>query len=349
MILPTTYLAAMLLLVVSMLCWGSWMNTLKFSGNWRFELYYVDFAMGLALCSLIAAFTFGSGNSQELTFTDNLLLTGYRQMAWGVGAGIVFNLANILLVGAMAIAGIAVAMPITVGLALVESVIWNYLLNPQANPILLFGGTSLVLAAVLVNAFAYATHFRERKQAVAQPAKPRGPGPAQPPSPARGIWVSAVGGVLMGMYYPFVELGKSGENGISPYGIALLFAGGVLASTAFFGPLFMNFPLQGEPVAFRKYFTGTKKQHILGIAGGLVWAAGAISNFTAASAPPSVQVGPAVSYALGQGATLVSLLWGLLVWKEFSGAGSRVRMLLAGMICLFAVGLALVAIAPLYR
>jgi glucose uptake protein len=75
---------------------------------------------------------------------------------------------------------------------------------------------------------------------------------------------------------------------------------------------------------------------------------GTIANFAAASAPATVQVGPAVSYAIGQGATMISALWGLLVWREFAGANGRVRVLLTVMLLLFLVGLALVSMAPLY-
>jgi glucose uptake protein len=96
------------------------------------------------------------------------------------------------------------------------------------------------------------------------------------------------------------------------------------------------------------YFSGSVKQHLLGIAGGLIWCAGAIANFAAASSPKEVQVGPAVSYAVGQGATMVSALWGLLVWKEFAGATQRVRVLLAIMLILFVLGLALISMAPLF-
>jgi len=351
MILPTTYLAALLLLLLSMVCWGSWANTQKLTGKWRFELFYYDYAIGVALCALIAAFTFGSMNPQELTFQDNLLIAGYRKMMYGAAGGAVFNLANMLLVAAIAVSGMAVAFPIAIGLALVIGVVWNYALNPQGNALLLFGGLLLVVAAIVVDAFAYSTHLGAQTVAPtggAPQIDPRARRPLKPLSARRGIVISVISGILMGMFYPLVEMGKSGENGVGPYGIALLFAGGVLVSTFFYNPFFMNFPVSGEPVHFRHYFKGTQKQHLLGIFGGIIWAAGAISNFVAASAPPSVQVGPAISYALGQGATLVSALWGLLVWREFRGANDRVKMMLAGMIALFLAGLTMVSIAPLY-
>jgi glucose uptake protein len=346
MILPSTYSATLLLLIVSMLCWGSWANTQKLAGKWRFELFYYDYSLGVLLCAIVAAFTFGSWLPKELTFQDNFLIASRTQMIYGVAAGVVFNLANMLLVAAIAVAGMAVAFPIAIGLALVIGVIWNFALNPQGNPFLLFGGAALIIAAIMINAFAYSSYIDDKNRA-ALPKDPRLRPKAPPRGAAKGIILSLAGGILMGMFYPLVELGKQGELGVSPYGIALLFAAGVVLSSLLYVPFFLNFPVQGQPIQQRMYLTGTRKQHLLGILGGLIWMTGAICNFVAASAPSTLQVGPAISYALGQGATLISTLWGLLVWHEFKGASGRVRILLAVMIVVFVSGLVLISIAPL--
>ncbi len=376
MFLPTTYGAALLLTLLSMICWGSWANTQKLSGKWRFELFYFDYSFGVLLLAVLAAFTFGSMNGQELTVFDTFALVAKRKMAWAVAGGIVFNLANILLVAAISIAGLSVAFPIGIGLALVIGVVWNYILNPQGNPVFLFTGAALVGAAIVVDAFAYSVHAREKAKAARQQAKleakqkenapvqpARAPTPASshhrssrsstrvksgPPSTIKGIVISLISGVLMGSFYPLVEVARSGEDGVRAYGDALLFSVGVFFSTFVFNFFFMLMPVQGEPVSLVDYFRGTKKQHMLGVLGGIVWCMGAVANFVASSAPPSVQVGPAVSYAMGQGATMVSALWGLLVWKEFAGAKSQVTILLTVMIILFVIGLALVSMAPLY-
>jgi len=347
MLLPSTYSAALLLLIVSMFCWGSWANTQKLAGKWRFELFYYDYSFGVLLCALAAAFTFGSLAPNELTFQDNFLLASKRQMLYGVAGGVVFNLANMLLVAAIAVSGMAVAFPIAIGLALVIGVVWNYALNPQGNPILLFGGAFLVIVAIVVDALAYSSYL-QAQQAALKPVDPRSKVRVRRPNAARGIVLSVVGGILMGMFYPLVELGKEGETGVAPYGIALLFGAGVVLSTFLYVPFFANFPVEGEPIPLSNYLKGTKRQHLLGLLGGAIWMIGAICNFAAASTPVTVQVGPAISYALGQGATLVSALWGLLVWREFKGADDRVRMLLVGMIVLFVVGLAMISIAPLH-
>src|SRR5713226_8718934 len=353
MLIPQTYAGALILMVLSMLCWGSWANAFKLSGKWRFELFYYDYSLGVLIAAIIAAYTFGSlGN--ELSFSDNLLVAGKRNMAWGLAAGVVFNLANMLLVAAISVAGLAVAFPVGIGLALVVGVIWNYFVNPQGNPIMLASGVALVVVAIVLDALAYAAHARSAKAQTSVPPQ-RGKTKAAPAKSSgtglKGILLSLISGLLMGSFYPLVEMGKGAgadSGGLGPYAVAFFFALGVFGSTFVFNLYFLNLPVQGEPISMFTYFRGTIKQHALGILGGVLWAIGAIANFVAASAPKEVQVGPAISYALGQGATMVSALWGLLVWKEFAGASPGVRRLLAMMLLLFVVGLGLVSIAPLY-
>jgi glucose uptake protein len=334
-----------------MICWGSWANTFTAAGKWRFELFYYDYSLGVLLAAIVAAYTFGS-MGEDLSFSDNLIIALRRNMAYAGAAGVVFNLANMLLVAAISVAGMAVAFPIGIGLALVIGVVWNYILNPQGNLILLAAGVTLVVGAIIVDAWAYSAHARpapaklatDRAAAKTPQRKPAGGG-------LKGILLSLISGLLMGSFYPLVELAKGGgpdNAGLGPYAVAFLFAIGVFLSTFIFNLYFLNLPVQGAGLSMFDYFKGSVRQHILGILGGVIWCIGAIANFTAASAPKSVQVGPAVSYAVGQGATMVSALWGLLVWKEFAGASGKVRVLLAVMLALFLAGLILVSIAPLY-
>jgi len=356
MITPATYASALYLLILSMLCWGSWANTFKLSGKWRFELFYYDYALGVLVAAIIAAYTFGSLGS-DLSFSDNLLVAGKRNQALGAAAGVVFNLANMLLVGAISIAGMAVAFPVGIGLALVVGVIWNYVLNPQGNVFLLAGGVVLVVGAIVVDAIAYTTHARSRRPAV-DPApaalRSRAKGESRKSAPgggAKGIVLSLVSGLLMGSFYPLVQMGVGGgadAGGLGPYAVAFWFAIGVFASTFIFNLYFLNLPVEGEPISMTFYLRGTARQHLLGLLGGIIWSTGAIANFVAASTPKDVHVGPAISYAIGQGATMISALWGLLVWKEFAGANARVKLLLAIMLLLFIAGLTLVSLAPVY-
>lgn len=351
MILPTTYGAALMLLILSMFCWGSWANAQKLAGKWRFELFYYDYSIGMLLCAVIAAYTFGQFLPKELTFSDNLLLAGRREMAWAIAAGGVFNLANLLLVAAIAVAGMAVAFPIGIGLALVIGVVANYILNPQGNPMLLFGGLVLVVSAIVVDAFAYSSYLDDKIDQERKAAPPDARGKKRfsrrQPGAGRGIILSIVSGILMGAFYPMLEMARAPEIGLAPYSLSLLFAGGVMVSTLFYIPFFVNFPISGEPIQTNVYFQGTLRQHLLGWVGGVIWMIGGICNFAAAATPAAVQVGPAVSYAMGQGATMVSALWGIIVWREFKGAPRRVQTLIALMLILFIAGLVMISLAPL--
>jgi glucose uptake protein len=321
-----------------MLCWGSWANTFKLTGGKRrFELFYFDYSFGLLLTAVIAAFTLGQFGT-ELSFIDNVSITGKRQMGIAMIAGAVFNLANMLLVAAISIAGMSVAFPIGIGLALIIGVVWSYLLNPQGNPYFLFGGVALVVVAIMLDAMAYKAHSRAQAHNAGKRSK----------GSVKGIVVSLISGVLMGSFYPLVELSRVGDIGLGAYAVTFFFAIGVFFSTFVFNIYFMNLPIHGKPVELGQYFKTTARERLLGIAGGAIWCTGAIANFAAASVPPVVQVGPAISYALGQGATLISALWGLLVWKEFAGAASSVRLLILLMLAFFVAGLALISLAPRY-
>jgi glucose uptake protein len=318
-----------------MICWGSWANALKLTGNkWRFELFYFDYSFGVLIASVAAAFTFGLFGG-DMTFQDRMLVAGHLKQAYAFAGGVIFNLANMLLVGAIGLAGLAVAFPVGIGLALVIGVVLNYLLNPQGNPWLLFSGLTLVLLAVIVDARAHFARDAARGEA------------KRSTSVQRGIVISIASGILMGLFYPVVEKGMGGDLGLGPYAAALLFSLGVFVSTFVFNIFFMNVPIHGDRLRLSSYFLGRPAWHFLGMAGGVVWAVGAIANFVAASAPAEVNVGPAISLAIGQCATLVTVLWGLLLWKEFAGTGPKVMGLVTAMLLLFAGGLTLLSLAPI--
>jgi len=333
MILPETYLATLLLSIFSMLCWGTWANAYKLTKKWRFELFYFDYAIGVALAGIAAALTFGS-YGEGMTFLDNLDIAGKRQMGMAIVAGAIFNLANILLVAAISLAGMAVAFPVGIGLALVIGVVVNYILKPAGNPMFVFGGVLLVMAAIVVDALAYAHHAQTK-------------GTHQKVG-LKGLALSIGSGILMGTFYPIVQMSMESEIGLGPYTAGLLFSIGVLISTFVFNLYFMNLPVHGTPVPISAYFQGSSRNHLLGLIGGILWCAGAITNFVAGSASGPAQIGPAVSYGLGQGATMISAFWGVFVWKEFAGATPKVRNMLILMFALFLTGLGLVSVAPLF-
>jgi glucose uptake protein len=355
--IPTTYETTLALTILTMLCWGSWANTTKMAKGYRFELFYFDYSIAVFLASTIAALTFGmmdvsSGDSQTmaLTFTDNLATTFKINIAYAMIGGAVFNLANMLLVAAIGVAGLAVAFPIGIGLALIGGAVLNYIVHPAGSAPLLFGGVGLVFAAMVVSALAHtAFHRVDPAQLKVSPSRPLKRGELAPrkASPMKGIALSLASGILMAAWYPLVELGKRGDLPLGPYTAAFCFAGGVLITTPVYSIVFMKVPVEGKEVKFSEYFRARPVHHLIGLFGGLVWTVGTIANFAASSAPASVNVGPAIAYALGQGAALISTLWGLLVWREFKGAKNAVVALLALMLLLYVGGLSLVAIAPL--
>jgi glucose uptake protein len=337
MTLPHSYGLALMLTILTMICWGSWANVLKIAKGWRFELLYYDYSIGVALGALLAGLTFGTWGSDGLQFLDDLAHAGTTNILCGFLGGIIFNLSNILVVGAIAVAGMGVGFPIGVGLALIVGVIWNYIVNPQGNPFLLFIGVALIVGAIVADAIAY------RALAVSRSTGDKADADAKRAATWKGIKLAVVGGILMGTFYPLVEIGKKGPNGLGSYAVGFVFALGVLASVFVYNLYFLRFPIDGPRLTFGDYLRGNWWVHFLGIIGGIAWIAGTLSNFVAASV-----VGPAISYALGQGSTMVGALWGVLVWKEFAGGGARVNRLLVLMFVLFVTGLGVVSIAKLY-
>lgn len=329
MFIPQVYTVALVMMVLSMVCWGSWANTQKLVGKWRFELFYWDYVWGILILSLLAGFTLGRTDAASPdSFLNNLSAADGQHLLLALAGGVIFNVGNILLVAAIAIAGLAVAFPIGIGLALVIGAVLNYVVTPKGNPLLLFGGILLVCVAILLDALAY----RE----IAQDAK----------ATTKGIIVSLLSGVLIGAFYPLIAKALQGENHLGPYAVFLMFALGILLCTLPVNYLFMRRPMVGSPVTVGDYFQGAGSVHFWGIVGGTIWGVGTVSNFVASYAQ---MVGPATSYALGQGATMVSAIWGVFVWKEFKGAGSDAKRLLALMFLFFVAGLCCVALAPVVK
>jgi glucose uptake protein len=337
MYLPGNYLPALLMLIACMFCWGSWANTQKLAQSYRFELFYWDYIIGMLLSSVVFGLTLGNTGdlANGLPFAESLSQAAARNLGLAMFSGIIFTAANILLVAAIAVAGMAVAFPIGIGLALIIGTIGNYIVKPAGNPVLLFGGMTLVAAAIALDALAYGT------LAASKPA-----GHVQTVRPARlGIALSLACGVLMGLFYPFFAKSIAGVQNLTPYSGFFVFSiGAVLGTLPVIGYL-MYWPIIGKPVHAAEYFRVPGHWHMWGAIGGIIWSVGTISNFVVGAKPGLV--GPAVSYSLGQGATLVSALWGVFIWREFKDAGAKANLRLALMFACFLAGLASIAIAPL--
>jgi glucose uptake protein len=345
MIVPTTHSIALLLAILAMIGWGSWANTYKMAGKWRFELFYYDYSFGVLLVALVAAFTLGSlGN--ELSFSDNFLIAGKLKMAAGFGAGLLMNLAGILLVAAISVAGMSVAMPLSFGVALVVSAVWSGVGGNQGNKALWISGVALMAIAIVLDAVAWALDAPRHKPAFAEAPPPAGRVVQKirhrRPTGTKAILLSLASGLLMGAFFPLAAWTQAGDNGLGPYSLMILLAAGVFVSTFIYNIYFLNLPVQGPSLGLMEYFRGTKRQHVLGIVGGVVWGVGTLVYLVVGSIPKQVQPG-SIGNAILQAAPLLAAMWGMFAWKEFQDAGSGVKRLMAAMMLFFLGGVVLIS------
>jgi glucose uptake protein len=334
MVLVNSYSVAVLMCVITMICWGSWANTQKLaSKEWRFQLFYWDYCLGVLLLTLIFAFTLGSTGGYGRSFLEDLRQAQGKYIGSALLGGVVFNIANILLVAAIDIAGMAVAFPIGIGLALAVGVITTYRIDHSGNPNLLFTGVACVAGAIVLDALAYRRISSGRQ------------------TTAKGIVLSVLCGVLMGQFFQFVAAAMPQPlerindpemaGMLTPYTALVFFALGLFLSSFVFNSIVMKWPFSGTPIPFSDYFKkGTPWLHIIGILGGMIWGVGMSFAILAGDA-----AGYAISYGLGQGATMVAALWGVFVWREFKNAPSTTNGLLAFMFALFIAGLGLIVYA----
>lgn len=316
-----SYPLAVAFCVVTMLCWGSWANTQKLAGRrWRFELYYWDYVFGVLLMALVFAFTLGSSGTAGRGFLADLRQADPLNLGLAFAGGAIFNAANILLVAAIAVAGMSVAFPVGIGLALVLGVLINYLGAPKGEPWLLFSGVGLITAAIVLDSVAYGRLPGQGKTGV-----------------LRGLVLAILCGVLMGFFYRFVADSMSGDfvnmepRKLSPYTAMVLFSLGILASQVVFNMANIVAWCTQDAPPVPDYFTGSALDHLWGVFGGLIWAVGMTFSIIAFGV-----AGPAISYGLGQGATMVAAFWGVFIWREFrqapSGTAAFIWLMFAGYI-----------------
>ena len=331
MFIVESYAVAVIMCFITMLCWGSWANTQKLAAKeWRFQLYYWDYAIGVLFLAVILALTMGSMGSSGRNFLDDLSQASIGALRSAFMGGVIFNLANILLVAAIDIAGMAVAFPLGIGLALVVGVITNYIAAPLGNPVVLFFGVAGVALAIILDALAY-------KRLPFSGQKTTG----------KGFIISITAGIFMGFFYRFVAASMSTDfinpeaGKLTPYTAVVIFSLGLFLSNFLWNSIIMVKPFVGEPVPFGDYFRkGTPKLHLTGILGGIIWGVGMSFSIIA-----SGQAGFAISYGLGQGATMIAALWGVFIWKEFKDARAGTNILLTFMFVSFIIGLGLIVIA----
>lgn len=335
MITVHSYPLAVVLCFLTMLCWGSWANTLKMEPrSYGFSLFYWDQGIGYFLLPLLLGLTFGSLGSHGRTLFADLRQGSAATYGWALLGGVVFNLANILFMAALDLAGMAVAYPIAIGIALVEGVLINYIAQPKGSPVLIFSGVAFITLAIMLDALAY----RNCQDETSEPGRLR-----------KGISLALGGGILMGLFYFLVERSISLDYAhltpgkFGPYAAVLVYSGGSFASNFLFNTYLMKHPIKGPSVTFADYFrSGTFKFHAIGVLGGVINGIGVTSNFVASHA-----ASPAIAYGLGQGGTMVAAIWGVFVWKEIKGASKATNFMIAAMFVFFLAGLSLLVTSML--
>jgi glucose uptake protein len=321
MFVPTTFAVALLMTVLSTVCWGSFANTFKVTRNYRFDLYYWDYGLGIFLISLVLALTMGSFSGGPTAFLANLHTADTINLFYAALGGFIFNIANVLLVAGIEIVGLAIAFPISIGIALVEGVVLSYALQPRGNPVLLGAGVFMAVVAVVLVGKSYGA-LRTEGSVVSR----------------RGVVVCVISGLLMGIFAPFVTRAMTRGNTLTPYTTAVFLTLGAFLCCFVFNTILMRKPIVGSPVAAADYFRAPASYHALGLLGGTIWGIGTVFNFVAASL-----VGVAISYAIGQASPMVACLWGVFVWKEFRGANARAKGYLAAMFGAYLLALVLIA------
>jgi glucose uptake protein len=321
MFTPHSLNVALLMMITSAICWGSWANTYKGVKNYRFELFYWDYAVGILLISLIFAFTLGSTGNDANSFLNNVHSADTNNIVSTMVGGAIFNLANLLLVAAIDMAGLAIAFPVSIGIALVVGVISSYAIQPKGNAALLAAGVICAFIAVVLDGKAYGSLVLAGRSVS-----------------KKSIITCVVSGVLMGLWAPFVARAMTNGNTLGPYSIAVFLTLGALLSGLIWNVYFMKRPLVGEPVSFAGFFSGPISGHALGLLGGFIWGTGMVFNLVAAKF-----TSVAIAYSIGQSAPMVAALWGVLVWKEFDGAPGKAKLYLALMFIFYSLGILLVA------
>ncbi len=321
MFTPPNLAIALAMMITSAVCWGSWANTYKSVKNYRFELFYWDYAIGIFLISLVLAFTMGSSGHDSSSFLNNVNSADRANIVSTLAGGAIFNLANLLLVAAIDMAGLAVAFPISIGIALVVGVALNYALQPKGKLAFLATGVLCALLAVILDGKAYGSLAAAGRTVT-----------------RKSVVTCIVSGVLMGLWSPLSTYGQTRGNALTPYSSAVFLTLGALLSCFLWNVYFMRKPLVGEPVGFGGFFSAAPSGHLLGLLGGVIWGLGTVFNVVAGKSTAF-----AISYAIGQSAPMVAALWGIFVWKEFAGSGSRAKILLTFMFVFYVLAILLVA------
>jgi glucose uptake protein len=321
MYVPQSYSIALVLMLTSMVCWGSWPNFLKKLPGWRLEYFYIDYTLGFLITALLYGILIGPGGG--LGFFEVMAQAGARETMFALVGGFIWNVGNILLLNGIVIAGLAVAFPIAAIPAIVIGIGAAYWLQPIGNPLVLGTSALILLIAALATAMAY-----------------RGLGHVASGDKTRGIAISLISGLLIGFFPPFVTAAISGPAALDSYTVSAWYMVGATVATFVTMPILIKRPLVGEAGELGGYTRGPALSHVLGLLAGALWCTGTVLNFISAG-----MVGVAISIGIGSGSPMVGALWGVLVWGEFSQGSPRAKAYIAVALILYAAGVATMAIA----
>ncbi len=323
MILPQSQLGTLLVMILSLLCLGLWVNTYRLTGRVRFEIYYIDFTLVLVIAAAIYALTVGNMGFDGFSILDDIMNASKRPWILGFGAGLVFTIGNMFLMAAISVTGISLAFPMAMGLALAVSFLLGQMGKTTVNPIFLAVGCVLVLLAILVDALAHQSAIRRRRADLAAAGKTKR---SAAPGAVKGILLCVVSGLLLVLPDRLMSAARVPENGLGPYGAMTFFALGAFAAITVCSLFFMNLPVEGEPLGITDYLRTTIGRHLLGIVGGIIWATGAMGILVAGAVEPEARISPAETLAFSNGGIVIAALCGLVLWRELREAGTRARL-----------------------
>ena len=346
MILPGSFPASIILLIITLLCWGTWANTWKSSHpKWRFELYYFDFAIGAFIAAILCAVSLGTFGWDGFSFIDDIRLAGKRQDLFAFLGGMVFNLGNMLLVGSMSITGMAVAFPTGIGVALAVGAMWSIFLGPSGNLMYRLGGAVVLILAAVFSTMAWRVFAKARLLEIIKTGTTKS---TKKMVSSKGSVIAIIAGIFLGSFTPLIQLGRESEIGLGPYSLGFVVAAGIVVSTFIFNLFFMNLPIDGKPVEIVNYFRAKVKTHARGMLGGVIWYLGALASFVVTRADGASVVAPGLNYALVNGSVVVAAVFGAAYWKEFSAVDAKVSSQILLMILFLILGVALLSASLIF-
>jgi len=288
--------------------------------------------------AVVAAYTLGTLGS-EVGFADRMLVAGKMSQVWAFAGGMIFNLGNMLLVAAISLIGMSAAFPLAIGTALIITSLFHFQVSN-----LFFMATAILLLLVALTFNGSACRLRNLGLAKPPNGRSKSKAPAKASKLTKGIAVSILSGVALGLFYPVLNRGLTGDLGLGPYAGILVFCVGLFFSTLVFFLYFLNVVIEGSPITVTGYFRGRFAQHAWGVLGGVISAAGLLCAALAISAPAEVGPSQAVAFIVPLASVLLAFVWGVGVWREFGAAPRSAKGLLGASAVCFACGLAVLGI-----